>query len=232
MACADNGAEKKFGDYIGKHEALVTIVANGELTLSPGEARLLSMGHHLICCDGAYKTLKRLGFKPEFVVGDGDSIAPRDRAALGERFVHYPDQDTNDLDKAVRFARERYGQDIGLLFVGLGGKREDHAIANFFRLLSFVHDGRLVLAATPHGCCYAVKNKFRILALKPGQPVSIFAPYPGTRLTSTGLDWPLDGVDLSDPWSATLNRVTSGDVTLTSVGEDHPFLVYIASVNP
>ncbi|MCR5561013.1 MAG: thiamine pyrophosphokinase [Bacteroidales bacterium] len=47
-----------------------------------------------------------------------------------------------------------------------------------------------------------------------GRRISFFATDPQLRIKSQGLQWPLDGVDLSRWWCATLNRATSDTVTL------------------
>ena len=47
-----------------------------------------------------------------------------------------------------------------------------------------------------------------------GRRISFFATDPTLRIKSQGLQWPLDGVDLSRWWAATLNRAASDTVTL------------------
>jgi thiamine pyrophosphokinase len=58
-----------------------------------------------------------------------------------------------------------------------------------------------------------------------GRPVSVFAPVPGTRMTSEGLEWPLKDVALDALWRGTLNRTTGGTFALRT---DHPILLYLA----
>ena len=67
-------------------------------------------------------------------------------------------------------------------------------------------------------CCtgtfVAVRGE-RTFPCRPGDAVSVFAPLPGTRATSRGLAWPLDGVDLTPLWRGTLNRATADRIRLT-----------------
>ena len=49
-------------------------------------------------------------------------------------FVRVAEQETNDLDKAIRLCRERGWGD--LVVVGATGLREDHAIGNVYRALA------------------------------------------------------------------------------------------------
>ena len=67
------------------------------------------------------------------------------------------------------------------------------------------------------------KVSFRVAK---GTPVSVFAPDRATRMTSKGLEWPLDGVKFANLYCATLNRASAARVTITS---DRPALAYIAS---
>ena len=84
---------------------MIAIVANGETP--QGEAlEALRRAECVIACDGAYARLKALGIEPDWVVGDCDSLSEEDRKALGSRLVRVDEQETNDLEKAFRFACE------------------------------------------------------------------------------------------------------------------------------
>ena len=70
---------------------------------------LFAAAERVVCCDGAYVKAIALGRKPDLVVGDGDSLDDAQKAALGERFVHVAEQETNDLAKAFCVAVARFG---------------------------------------------------------------------------------------------------------------------------
>ena len=112
----------------------VVILANGQPPVHPTPLALLSNADLLICCDGACLTAQRLGRGPHFIVGDGDSIPPAERAAWADRFILIGEQDTNDLDKAFRFALSRQPVPFHLALLGTTGLREDHTLGNIFRL--------------------------------------------------------------------------------------------------
>jgi len=237
----------------------IAIVANGETP--EGEAlEALKSAERVIACDGAYARLKSLGIEADFIVGDCDSISEEDRNALGSKLVRVDEQETNDLEKAFRFAVEiagmlprQFGRDAStmrpwgaecgravgaslpdartpcaisshpqIVIVGAGGGREDHLIGNVFRLLDFAERVPDVAMITNSGRFDVVKGE-RKFKSAPGQAVSVFAPLPGTKLESEGLEWPLGGVDLSRLWSGTLNRTTARGFTIRSTT---PVLVY------
>ena len=104
------------------------------------------------------------------------------------------------------------------VIVGATGKREDHAIGNVFRALDYGCE-----IVTDHGRFIPVRGKATLKVAK-GAAVSIFAPDPKTRMTSRGLEWPLDDVRFRNLYCATLNRATSVRVTLTTT---RPVSVFI-----
>ena len=201
--------------------AQLAIVANGETPSGPALEMMLS-AKHVVACDGALARARACGRDPDFVVGDGDSLSAADRAALGGKFVRIPNQDDNDLAKAFRFARERFPDATRIVIVGAGGAREDHLIGNVFRLPDFAREVADVSMATNCGLFEVVLSR-REFACAPGSPVSVFAPNPTTTVSSEGLEWPLDGVDLSRLPTGTLNRASADHFTLQS---SSPIIVY------
>ena len=202
----------------------VAILANGAPPRHAAPCAALATADVLVACDGALVAARALDREPDYVVGDGDSISPADRAALGTRFIAVPEQDTNDLCKAFRFALSlpRPDKTLSIVLLGVTGLREDHALANIFHLLDFTEEIPDTTILTDTGTFVAVRGE-QAFPCSPGDAVSVFAPLPGTRVTSRGLAWPLDGVDLSPLWRGTLNRTTSDSFTLRT---SHPILLY------
>ena len=193
------------------------ILANGEFPKRGGAAwELLADAKRVVACDGAAKTFRRrFGRWPTAVVGDMDSMG---RVPAGVEAVRIPDQDTNDLEKAARWCRARGWKK--LVVVGASGKREDHMIGNVFRALDL---GIEMVSDFGRFVPFLGRVSFRVAK---GTPVSVFAPDRATRMTSKGLEWPLDGVKFANLYCATLNRASASRVTITS---DRPALAYIAS---
>ena len=201
---------------------MIVVLANGAVPCHPTPLKILADADTLVCCDGALATARALGREPDFVVGDGDSISPADRESLGDRFVHVPEQETNDLAKAFRFACRSAAKPAPIAILGATGLREDHTIGNIFRLVDFTAEVPETILYTDSGIFEVLRGE-RAFACRPGDPVSVFAPFPGTAVTSSGLEWPLDGVSLASLWSGTLNRTTGESFSMQS---DRPILVY------
>ncbi len=193
------------------------VLANGEFPKKGGEAwNILAAAKRVVACDGAADAYsRRTGKSPFAVVGDMDSIR---HCPEGTDIVRVPDQDTNDLEKAVAWCRVRGWR--RLVVVGASGKREDHLVGNVFRALDL---GVEVVSDFGRFVPVCGKASFRV---QKGTAISVFAVDPKTRATSKGLEWPLDGVVFRNLYCATLNRAKGTRVTISS---DRGILVYIAS---
>ena len=160
----------------------------------------------------------------DYVVGDGDGLSQAQKDALGDRLSIVPEQETNDLAKAYRFLTQKIeDRPLEITIFGATGKREDHALGNIFRLTDFEREGVHVEMVTNTGRFVCVTGR-RAIPVAKGAAVSVFAPEKGTKVSSAGLEWPLDGVSLDNLWSGTLNRATENVVELEA---DKPVIAYV-----
>jgi len=204
---------------------LVTVIANGERPRHAAPLSAIAGADVLVACDGAFASAREIGRMPDYVVGDGDSLASGERTALGYRFIFDGEQDTNDLCKAIRFVQtlpRAGGGELSVRIVGATGLREDHALANIFHLVDFTDSIPDTSILTNSGSFTAVRGK-HTFPCRAGDAISVFAPAPSTRVSSRGLEWPLDGADLTRLWSGTLNRTTGDSFTLDA---NRPILLY------
>lgn len=109
------------------------LVGGGDLDLAalarilPAAAPGLSIG-----VDGGTAAFARAGARPDWVVGDFDSLGPDELAAMAEQGVkirRYPhEKDQTDLELAIELAAE-LGADTAAIF-GATGSRLDHTLVN------------------------------------------------------------------------------------------------------
>ena len=200
------------------------IIAAGEPPSGIAASRLaaeVAEGAIIVACDRPLPSAA-------FVVGDGDGLSASEKAALGIRLVIDREQDTNDLCKAYRFILSRFGGDrpldarLSITIFGATGLREDHAIGNIFHLAEFETETIHVEMVTNSGTFTVIRERGSFAAVK-GEAVSVFAPFPDTRVKSDGLEWPLEGVELYPPWKGTLNRACAGEVRIET---SRPLIVY------
>ena len=188
-------------------ENRTVILAAGDFPKKGGTAwRLLAGAMRVVACDSAADAYRRRFRKwPDVIIGDLDSVRKR---SVPCRVIYDADQDTNDLEKAMAYCAKRGWKNP--VIVGATGKREDHTIGNVFRALDYGCE-----IVTDTGRFVPVRGKAAFTVAK-GAAVSIFAPDPKTRMTSKGLEWPLDGVRFRNLYCATLNRATGTRVVLTA----------------
>ena len=192
-------------------EDRTVILAAGDFPKKGGTAwKLLATATRVVACDSAADAYRRRFRKwPDVIIGDLDSIPPHFLLSpFSFLLVRDADQNTNDLEKAIRYCAKQGWSDP--MIVGATGKREDHAIGNVFRALDYGCE-----IVTDRGRFIPVRGK-ATFKVKKGMAVSIFAPDPKSRMTSCGLEWSLDEVKFKNLYCATLNRTTGTRVTLTT----------------
>ena len=197
---------------------LTVILAAGDFPKRNGAAwRILVAAKRVIACDSAADAYRRRFHKwPDVIIGDLDSFSRPNLFPVPYSLIPVPDQDTNDLEKAMAYCVKRGWRNP--VIVGATGKREDHTIGNVFRALDYGLE-----IVTDRGRFIPVRGK-AVLKVRTGAAVSVFAPDPKTRMVSKGLEWPLEGVKFRNLYCANLNRATATRVTLTA---NRPVSIYI-----
>lgn len=199
------------------------IVANGEVPSSELSIQLLRNMKRVICCDGALQKLLSINIIPDVVVGDGDSIDEEE--LLRYKIPYHADksEEYNDLQKALKYCLANGYNDI-LLF-GCGGLREDHFIANLSILAMYSKEIHLTML-TEHGVFIILRSRSTFRSL-PGMQVSVFARSPHTKLTFTGLKYPVNDRSFKWLWEGSLNEAV-GDTFTVEASDDEPVVVYRA----
>ena len=197
------------------------IVANGEFPRKEYPRWLLQNADVVVCCDGAYRHLKRLGIRPVAVVGDMDSLGP---VGGDVPVVKIDEQDFNDLNKAFLWLRENYPQATDIYILGATGKSEAHALGNLSYLMYWEQEYKLSASGvnlqivSDYNTAFAVSDSCE-LHVGEGRKVSVFSPDASLRIKSSGLKWATDDVQLGFWFRGTLN-VASADIV--SLQFNHP----------
>ena len=86
------------------------ILANGEYPSATTPLHILHSAPYVVCCDGGADRYIELGYTPDAIIGDGDSLSDQNRIRFAD-IIHYnPDQDTNDQTKAAPPRPRRRGR--------------------------------------------------------------------------------------------------------------------------
>jgi thiamine pyrophosphokinase len=144
----------------------------------------------IVAADSGFDTALKMGIKPDFVIGDMDSVQHSELvdSLPSEQVFRYPeDKDETDTELGVRYLAENNYKEIVL--IGGGGGRVDHFLGLVFlfdRDLSpkiwYTHNARLQLITGSE-----------VVSSMNGRTVSFFPAGAGVcRMQSTGLKWPLN----------------------------------------
>lgn len=199
------------------------ILANGRFPRHAFPLSLLKEADIVIACDGAVNKLLEHGITPSFIVGDLDSVTDRIKELYPDRIFHNPDQETNDLTKAVKFAAERGFRSISIL--GATGIREDHTLANISLLTQYHRDFESVDMVTDYGTFRAISRTTRFDSYRK-QKISIFSLPPVVPVTVHNLKYPIVNRELSVWWEGSLNESVGDSFDIELHGEG--FLIVYA----
>lgn len=203
----------------------VVLVAGGPLTRA--EVRLLqgdlaaAVPPLVIGVDGGARHVTALGFVPDVVTGDFDSLDDAERVVLenrGAQIVPTPDQDYTDLDKALAYAINERGARSIRVFAATGG-RLDHTFAALSTLVKYgkAFPALRLHLVDGHGITQPLQPGTTTLRGDdlPGRVLSLLALGPVAGVTTTGVRWPLTGESLEPGVrDGTSNEVTAEVVTI------------------
>lgn len=164
----------------------------------------------IVAADGGANRCLAHGIQPQAVIGDMDSISEAARAVLPpDRFHPIPEQDTTDFDKALRSIDAPF-----VIALGFIGARVDHGLAV---LTTLVRQQRPCVLLGPQDVVFHAPRRLH-LDLRRGDRFSLY-PLSAITGTSTGLEWPIDGLAFApDTRVGTSNRVSTGPVRLELSG--------------
>ena len=198
------------------------IVADGDIPPRAALDRLLGSAPDIvIAADGGALKAVALGFMPQLVVGDSDSLPPASARELRDRgvevLVHRADKDESDTQLAIGEALDRGA--TSLVIVGaFGGPRLEHTIANVLLLaMPQLHgldvrlaDGVSVVRLLEGGGTLTVDGQ-------PGDFVSLFPLAPTVDgVMTTGLAYPLTDEALTQGPARGLSNVMNGQSATVS----------------
>ena len=184
----------------------VTVLGGGSVTRRD-LAFAMARAPVLVAADGGADRALAAGLMPQAVIGDFDSLSDSAKRSLPQdRLFHITEQLTTDFDKALRSVEAPF-----VLAVGVTGARLDHGLAVLNALVR--HQGNPCVVIGPQDVAFHVPEAVT-LHMMPGDRLSLFpmAPVSGT---STGLDWPVDGLNFAPGGViGTSNRVNAREVRL------------------
>lgn len=165
----------------------VLILCNGEPPLEDLFHTYRANADYFIAADGGGNIALQFNEKPDAVVGDLDSFKGADTTSF--EIIFRPDQETNDLEKALDLAQKEQGTHVNVL--GATGLRLDQTLKNLSVLKQFNSKFEQLRIIDNYGDIRLLETPFEE-DFPVGTQVSLF-PLSGkvSGITTIGLRYPL-----------------------------------------
>ena len=147
-----------------------------------------------IVVDGALEVTHRLGIKPDFIVGDFDTVN-HDLLEHYEKSIilrHPPEKDQTDTELAIETALGAGCR--SLVFFGATGSRLDHSLGNIFLLESLMKQGIEAEIVNENNRLYLRNQSFTLSRKEAGGDYLSLLPLTETveNVTLTGFKYPVE----------------------------------------
>ena len=166
-----------------------------------------------IAADGGANAARSFGRMPDIIIGDLDSFRAKEDDAEEHEVVYDSDQQTNDLEKALKIALEKGSSKVRVL--GATGLRLDHTLKNLSVLKQFDAEFEDLVMKDDFGDTFLLPKDFE-RAMEIGRQVSLF-PLSGTvtGISTDGLKYALDDDTLKNgEQDGSSNEVVSSPVRI------------------
>jgi thiamine pyrophosphokinase len=210
---------------------MLGIVFAGGKGPPPETVRRLAGNALLAAADSGLELAEDAGLRPDWIIGDMDSLKPARLAAYSpEQVLRFPaDKDFTDTELAFSLLREKGCDEIWI--IGGGGGRIDHFLGIRSLLEREFFPSRWFFDSADIYCIDCENGSKLSLCLKPGDAVSVFPLGSGPwEAASSGLKWPLDGLAWDRGFFGLSNIAQTGEIMINSMRGR--FMALIPRVSP
>ena len=187
-----------------KYKSPYALFGNGSKPTHPTVKDRLKSINTFFCVDGGADKLITMGYTPDIILGDLDSI-DKENKNYNSTIVYLEDQSKNDLEKSISWCLNQGIEELELFGFSYG--RDDHHLANLFIMKNF-SDRIKMKMYTDKSLIFCI-DKHSTFVSKANQIVSIFTFNEKTTITTTGLKYPLKNSPLTSP-SQGISNLTTG----------------------
>ena len=147
-----------------------------------------------VAADGGANLLVKNKCMPDAVIGDFDSLMAKTRKKMpNTKFLHIPEQDTNDADKAVRHCLQLGFKEIHLL--SADGGRQDQFLSGLEILFKYSKKARLISWTQMERMEFIYQNWEE--KIQPGTTLSMLPVFGVAQgIVTKGLKYPLKNKSL------------------------------------
>ena len=148
----------------------------------------------LICADGGANYARKLNLVPDYIIGDLDSISMDNLTFFQKKseIMKIERQNDTDVEKCLKFAiRKKFSE---VVLIGVTGDRLDHTFCNLGIVIKFYNKIKLKIIAE-NSLLIPYSGNVELQTIE-GETISIYGFDPETKITSTGLKYPLKNTAL------------------------------------
>tara|TARA_B110000196_G_scaffold93913_1_gene81224 strand:- start:191 stop:808 length:618 start_codon:yes stop_codon:yes gene_type:complete len=200
----------------------IILVLNGNLFKKSELTLFLKKYNKIICVDGAANKVINAKIKPNYIIGDLDSISRTNLIKYKNKIIKLKNQNYNDLQKALNWLKNKGINDIDI--IGFDGKRADHMINNFNIIIDSINDLNIKII-TEKGTFYTVDKNITFSNVL-NKSISIFNKNLNNKISSKGLKYELKDRILKNIYDGTLNLAIKNDVSLIT---NQKILIFISN---
>jgi thiamine pyrophosphokinase len=173
------------------------VIANGDLppatVVRRFARRVRKAGGIIVCADGGARHAALLGIRPDLILGDLDSVGRSARSRFpGTPVLRIPDQESTDLEKALRFCIE--AKCGGVVVAGAMGNRIDHSTGALGCVKKYGR--KLPMLLLDRAGRVRLLGRRETVAVSPGETFSLIPVGRCTGIVLRGALYPLSGETL------------------------------------
>jgi len=177
---------------ISKLNHPIALFGNGEKPFHPKPIEILKNAGSILCADGGANKLKQIGFKPDIILGDLDSLK---NSSFNCRIIKLNDQNKTDLQKSLDWCIDNGIK--GLSLIGFSGGDDDHWMAALWTLINYYEKLNLLFYSNT-ATIFCVNGEQTIETIS-GQTISIIPSKDETRITLKNLKYSFKDQKLYPP---------------------------------
>lgn len=200
------------------------VLANGQAPSKTVFKYLANAGYdYLICADGGANSAYKLGIIPDVIVGDFDSIN-HDVLKLFKsksEIVKIVRQNDTDVEKCLKYCIKKKIKEV--ILTGATGDRLDHSFCNLGIVLKYFH--KIKIKIIHQKSVLSAQSGLVEFDTVKGETISLYGISDKTRITSSGLKFPLKKTALPFGKRESTSNSASGNKVKLNITGGNIFIV-------
>jgi len=178
---------------------------------------------NLICADGGANSAMNMNLIPDIILGDLDSISTKalHKYKSISKIIEIKRQTDTDVEKCLKYAIKNKFDEV--LLTGATGNRLDHTFCNLGIVLKFFSQINISLVAED-SFLKPIKGNVKLRSFA-GEIISLYGFDKKTRITSSGLRYPLKNISLPFGEKESTSNVATKNIVELKIKNGTAFVI-------